>query len=295
MKKEHTVENKYVTSSFFHNEIKKKCIERNAEKYGLILFYIFSMNYNLNLHLKMRYQILLIITISFISCEKEVSEKNYDTARILSYEVNPKKSNLQFCWKNEQGQIYGNAKNLKAQLQTKGQELIFAMNGGMYKKDQSPQGLYVENGSIITPIDDKKVGYGNFYLQPNGIFYITKDNVAAICVTDALNVAKRNIKYATQSGPMLVIDGRLHAKLNQGSKNLNIRNGVGVLPNGNLLFAMSKEKINFYDFATFFKQNGCKNALYLDGFVSKTYLPEKNYEQLDGNFGVMIVIVTSEE
>ena len=77
MKKEHTVENKYVTSSFFHNEIKKKSIERNAEKYSLILFYIFSTNYNLNLHLKMRYQILLIITISFISCEKEVSEKNY--------------------------------------------------------------------------------------------------------------------------------------------------------------------------------------------------------------------------
>lgn len=94
---------------------------------------------------------------------------------------------------------------------------------------------------------------------------------------------------------MLVIDGNLHKKLTKGSKNLHIRNGVGVLPNGNLLFAMSKEKINFYDFASFFQKNGCKNALYLDGFVSKTYLPEKNYKQDDGNFGVIIGIIKSKK
>lgn len=38
----------------------------------------------------------------------------------------------------------------------------------------------------------------------------------------------------------------------------------------------------------FSKKKGCKNALYLDGFVSRTYLPEKNWSQLDGNFGVII-------
>jgi len=80
----------------------------------------------------------------------------------------------------------------------------------------------------------------------------------------------------------------MHPKFNMGSTNVNIRNGVGVLPDGSLLFAMSKEKINFYDFALYFKQNGCENALYLDGFVSKTYLPSQGWEQLDGNFGVII-------
>ena len=161
------------------------------------------------------------------------------------------------------------------------------MNGGMHKKDQSPQGLYIENGSTITPLDTKEIGYGNFYLQPNGVFYITEENNSTICTAKAFKGTK-NIKYATQSGPMLVIDGKLHKKLTKGSKDLHIRNGVGVLPNGNLLFAMSKEKINFYDFATFFQEKDCKNALYLDGFVSKTYLPEKNYEQVDGDFGVII-------
>ena len=87
---------------------------------------------------------------------------------------------------------------------------------------------------------------------------------------------------------MLLIDGNIHSKFRKGSSNLNIRNGVGILPNGNILFAMSKEEINFYDLATFFKQKGCKNALYLDGFVSKVYLPSQNWQQTDGIFGVII-------
>jgi uncharacterized protein YigE (DUF2233 family) len=97
-----------------------------------------------------------------------------------------------------------------------------------------------------------------------------------------------NIKFATQSGPMLVVNGEIHTAFKKGSSNLNIRNGVGILPNNHILFAMSKKEINFYDFAQFFKNAGCKNALYLDGFVSRTYLPEKNWVQTDGQFGVMI-------
>ncbi|WP_430409666.1 phosphodiester glycosidase family protein [Kordia sp.] len=234
--------------------------------------------------------IVLITLISF--CAKQAPKPQRDTARILAYEVNLKMTQLHFYWKNEHGKIYGNAKNLKTQLEANGQELVFAMNGGMYKKDQLPQGIYIENGKLLSPLDTTEKGYGNFYLQPNGVFYISIDNNPVICTTKAFK-GNKGIKYATQSGPMLVIDGKLHTKLTKGSKNLNIRNGVGVLPNGNLLFAMSKEEINFYDFATFFKENGCKNALYLDGFVSKTYLPEKNYQQLNGNFGVIIGVSKS--
>ena len=51
---------------------------------------------------------------------------------------------------------------------------------------------------------------------------------------------------------------------------------------------MSKVGVNFYDFANYFKRIGCKNALYLDGFVSRTYLPEKEWIQTDGNFGVIV-------
>ncbi len=92
---------------------------------------------------------------------------------------------------------------------------------------------------------------------------------------------------------MLVIDNVIHSVFNEGSKNLNIRNGVGILENGNLVFVMSKNEINFYDFAFYFKKLGCKNALYLDGYVSRTYLPEENWIQTDGNFGVIIGVTNN--
>ena len=159
------------------------------------------------------------------------------------------------------------------------------MNGGMYKKDNSPEGLYIENGKVLMPLNTTN-GNGNFYLKPNGVFYISSKNIPAIITTEKFK--NSNIKYATQSGPMLVIDGQIHAAFKQGSTNLNIRNGVGILEDGKVVFAMSKEEINFYDFANYFKKLGCKNALYLDGLVSRAYLPSENWVQTDGDFGVII-------
>lgn len=100
------------------------------------------------------------------------------------------------------------------------------------------------------------------------------------------------MQYTTQSGPMLVINRAIHPEFKEGSANLNIRNGLGILPDGKVLFAMSKTEVNFYDFAQFFKNKGCKNALYLDGFVSRTFAPSQNWQQTDGNFGVMIGVVS---
>lgn len=207
--------------------------------------------------------------------------------RLLTYEIDVKTSELKFYYKNEKNENFRNHKRLRSSLEKNNKELIFAVNGGMYNKDLSPQGLYIEDGKIINKLSIQKEGYGNFYLQPNGVFYIDQDRTAGVVTTDRFNRIA-TIKYATQSGPMLVIEGKIHAKFRKGSKNLHIRNGVGLLPNGNLLFVMSKEKINFYDLAEYFKNNNCKNALYLDGFVSRTYLPSKKWIQEDGNFGVII-------
>ena len=205
---------------------------------------------------------------------------------ILTHTVDLKKQNLKLYWKNDKGELFKNFKNLKTWTKSKNEKLVFAMNGGMYMEDRTPLGLYIENGVEKKKINKVKEAFGNFYLQPNGIFYITKNNKGFVCQTDSFE--NKNIKHATQSGPMLVIDGKIHSKLTKGSKNLNIRNGVGILPNNKVVFAMSKEKINFYDFANYFKSLGCKNALYLDGYVSRTYLPEKGYNFLGGKFGVII-------
>jgi len=207
----------------------------------------------------------------------------------ISYTVDPEKQDIQLYWKDDCGTILKSIKNLKTFVESKHATLVFAMNGGMYKQDNSPLGLYIENKKTLAHLNTK-TGNGNFYLKPNGIFYLTSNKIAAVCKTEDFTDAS-NITFATQSGPMLVIDGLIHSSFIEGSTNLNFRNGVGILPNGKILFAMSTKEMNFYDFAAYFQKQGCKNALYLDGFVSRTYLPEKHWVQTDGNFGVMIGVI----
>lgn len=193
---------------------------------------------------------------------------------------------LRMYWKDERGQVIGSLGNLKAYTGRLKQKLVFAMNGGMYMEDRSPLGLFIQEGKTLKTLNTRK-GYGNFYLMPNGIFYITTAGKGFICTTREFK-ARGDIRYATQSGPMLVVNGKIHASFTKGSSNLNVRNGVGILPDGRMLFAMSKKEVNLYDFAAYFRRKGCRNALFLDGFVSRTYLPAMSWLQTDGYFGVII-------
>lgn len=241
--------------------------------------------------MRKKLKLFLIITTAIFStaaifCFKD--DRSNNDQKFLSYIVDCKKQDLQFYWKDEHSNVFGSIGNLKEWVEKKHQNLLFAMNGGMYKTDSSPLGLFIQKKNIVTPINTSS-GNGNFYLMPNGVFYITENKEAGVCkTTDFGN--KDHIQFATQSGPMLVIDGVIHPDFKEGSSNLNTRNGVGILPGNKIVFAMSKEAVNFYDFAKYFKDLGCMNALYLDGFVSRTYLPGKNWIQTDGNFGVIIAV-----
>lgn len=206
--------------------------------------------------------------------------------KVICYSMDTRSKDIKFYWQDDNSKTFKSILNLKNWLDSRHKILLFAMNGGMYKKDNVPQGLFIQDQVTLTPLDTSS-GNGNFYLKPNGVFYITTDKQAVICKTNDFN-DNGKIKYATQSGPMLVVGGEINPAFKEGSINLNIRNGVGILPDNKVIFAMSKEQINFYDFAKYFKDLGCKNALYLDGFVSRTYLPEKKWIQTDGNFGVII-------
>lgn len=208
---------------------------------------------------------------------------------ILSYTVNPQQENVQFFWQDNEGQPIKSLANLKKYVEQNNQILVFGMNGGMFTKELAPQGLFIQHRKTIVPLDTIS-GAGNFYLKPNGVFYLTQERKAFVQQTADFR-PDQSIVYATQSGPMLVINGKIHAAFRQGSTNLNIRNGVGITADNQILFAISTEKINLYDFAKFFQDNGCQNALYLDGYVSRAYIPSKNWNQLDGKFGVMIGII----
>lgn len=214
---------------------------------------------------------------------------------ILSIITDPKKESFQFYWKGTNGVALKSLGKLKEQIDANGQQLVFAMNGGMYDEQNKPIGLYIEKGTELIKLNTttlkptKNWPIPNFYLQPNGVFYITKNNIAQISKTTEFK-NKNDVAYATQSGPLLVINGNINPIFEKNSDNRKVRNGVGILPNNHVVFAISTGKINFYDFAAYFEKLGCKNALYLDGYVSKIYFPEKNQNETGGNFGVMIGI-----
>ncbi len=235
---------------------------------------------------------IIILYLLFASMQYwpvKAQNSGVDDRRFITYIAYPKTQEIKLYWNDQKGKHFGSIKNLKSALTQKSRKLIFAMNAGMYQTDHSPLGLYIENGKVLSPLNTRS-GTGNFYMKPNGIFCITWGDVPLIANSAGSENINKKIKCATQSGPMLVIDGHINPAFREGSVNLNIRNGVGILPGNKVVFVMSQKEINFYDFAAYFKSLGCMNALYLDGFVSRTYLPEKNSLQLDGDFGVIIGI-----
>jgi len=240
---------------------------------------------------KITIALIFIGIAGFIYADFQADSKPTSTTksdpRILQHTVDPHSTDLKMFWKNEKDTRYKNAQGLKSELDSLGKTLKFCVNAGMFNPKFAPAGLYIENGVKIKEINRVEKAKGNFHLVPNGVFLIKDDRSCQVIQTSEYK-SDKNVNFATQSGPMLIINGAYHPKFNEGSSNLNIRNGVGILPNGHVLFAMSTEPINFYDFATFFKINGCENALYLDGVISRTYLPEKGALDLKGNFGVLI-------
>lgn len=163
---------------------------------------------------------------------------------------------------------YGGFTALKADLATKSQTLSFAMNAGMFQPDLSPVGLYIEDGQQRAPIITSD-GPGNFGLLPNGVFCI--GSKFSVVESRAFKARKPKCRYATQSGPMLVIKGALHPQFRPGSDSFNIRNGVGVSPDGKTAwFAISNRAVNFASFARLFRDAlGTPDALYFDGSVSR--------------------------
>lgn len=176
---------------------------------------------------------------------------------------------------NSEGAPYRYLSPLAKDLQNQNQTLVFAMNAGMYDDKGLPIGLYVENGVQSKKLN-RRNGSGNFHLKPNGVFYV-KDGKPAVIETEAF--AKSGIKpdFASQSGPMLVINGSIHPKLSPNGTSRKLRNGVGIDDEGKAVFVISDNAVTFWEMASLFKNDlKASNALFFDGTVSSLYAPEIN-------------------
>ena len=204
-----------------------------------------------------------------------------------------KKSKISLFWDDKQGRPFYTFKNVAKHLQKSGFKPLMIMNAGMFNPQHKPVGLLVINGKIKNALSVGN-GKGNFFLKPNGVLFIdTLDNAHIMTTEKFMNYEIKKVKHATQSGPMLVIDGKIHKVFNPKSKNFNIRNGAGIMPNGDIVFIITNTPIRFYDFAAVFRDVfGCQNALYLDGAISDMYANIKGRNHFDDNgyFGPMVAV-----
>ncbi len=223
----------------------------------------------------------------------ECADRDYQGVSYTVCTAQPARDTLRLFLADPEGIPFGGFASVEQSLQGSGEKLGFAMNAGMFHRDFSPVGHYVESG-----VQKMRViagaGPGNFGLVPNGVFCI-RPGRADVIETEAFLRTNPNCDYATQSGPMLVIDGALHPRFLADGTSRFIRNGVGTTADGSRAhFVISKSRVNFYDFASFFRDVlNVPQALYFDGNVSRLYAPNLDRSDPGRRLGPIVGTVVS--
>ena len=202
--------------------------------------------------------------------------------------VMPGQEELRLFLYDPSGDVFGQFTALDRALQAEGQKLGFAMNAGMYHDDRAPVGHYVENGREIMRVVPN-AGPGNFGLLPNGVLCLRAGRADVFETLRFVDEAP-DCDHATQSGPMLVIDGALHPRFLPDSTSRFVRNGVGTTADGSrAVFVISNSPVTFHEFGTLFRDHlGLPNALFLDGNISRLYAPEIGRRDIGFSVGPIV-------
>jgi uncharacterized protein YigE (DUF2233 family) len=206
--------------------------------------------------------------------------------RFWSYTVDTKKASIRTYFKNSKGERIDNLLALKSHIEQGGKKMLFAMNCGMYSTSYTPVGLYIEEGRQLSSVRKCNTAKANFCLQPQGVFYVRTDGRAGIGTVQSFSA--KGVRYATQSAPVVVQNGKMNPQLPKGLQ--LVRNGVGVRKDGTVVLALSRDYVNFHQFAQYFIDQGCVTAMYFDGNVSQAYYPGKATPN-GAPFGAMVAVV----
>ncbi len=202
-----------------------------------------------------------------------------------------RQASIRLFLRDAAGAPYGDFSHLADSVARQGAELVFAMNAGMYDDDFAPVGLYVENGHRLHEANTQ-AGAGNFHLRPNGVFWVDGGR-AGVTETGRFLKSHAHPAYATQSGPMLLINGRVNPHIHASGVSEKYRNGVGVFDGHIVRFVISNAPVTFHQFAALFRDRlNCPDALFLDGgTASALYAPSLNRHDRFHPMGAMVGVV----
>jgi uncharacterized protein YigE (DUF2233 family) len=227
--------------------------------------------------------LLCLLAAPAVACE-QITHRD---ARFTVCEVAPD-ARVELFLRDEAGDILGAFSSVKSRVNG---TVVMAMNAGMYHDDRRPVGLYIEDGIQQAPIVTR-AGPGNFGLLPNGVFCLRADR-SDVIESRAFAANPPACTDATQSGPMLVIDGALHPRFLPDSTSRNIRNGVGTSADGQrVVFAISDDAVTFHEFGTLFRDTlDLPNALYFDGRISRLYAPAVGRNDFGLPLGPIVAVI----
>ena len=220
----------------------------------------------------------------------QIRQLEYQGNKYVVVNINLKKVRLKMFWKDRKNQPFKTFDKLEKDLAKNGVKLLAAMNAGIFDKTYSPLGLHVQRGQQLHKLNSRTKAFGNFYMQPNGIFLIAANGAKILSTQEFIRSTPAALE-ATQSGPMLVLNNQINSKFQKNSSNRLVRNGVGVETGSKVDLVISQSWVSFYDFAAFFKDVlHCPNALYLDGNISGLYVPNSSFDSL-GDYAGMLGVV----
>ncbi len=233
----------------------------------------------------------LVISGTAAQSEVTCTERSFDGLAYTACEVDPRTDALRLFLDAPSGEKFGQFSSIDNTLQEDGKVLAFAMNAGMYHDDRAPVGLYIEDGQEIMRVIPNP-GPGNFGLLPNGVFCI-RENRADVIETLTYAATPPECRHATQSGPMLVIDGDLHPRFLADSTSRYVRNGVGTSEDGSrVVFVISDQAVTFHEFGRIFRDDlGLPQALFFDGSVSRLHAPQLGRSDFGRWMGPIVGVV----
>ncbi len=235
--------------------------------------------------------IALLLNAGRAEPERPCEAREFEGSRFIVCAYDAARHELQLASRDADGAYLRSFNALETSLGRDARRVRFAMNAGMFNDIGAPIGLYIEDGDrqhVIRQTD----GPGNFHMKPNGVFWVAANGDVHVTVTDDFVAASPTPQFATQSGPMLLINGQLHSRFSHDGASRYLRNGVGVSDNRTAYFVISSGFVSFGRFARFFRDElGCTDALFLDGSVSSLWAPSLDRRDDNDALGPFVVVL----